>query len=104
MSYMYDVRAVGIYDKRWVLEFTGKVHSSLQWFYCNFSQQGEGFIRVTAEPELLLENRNSKDTEMSDALTALVIEDLKQTAGFTSLEYTAINRRIQMLPERVGHP
>ena len=64
--------------------------------------QGEGFNKVTADAKTLIDNRNSKDSSMSDDLTYLIAEELKQSARLTSQEYSAINRRIHVLPERVG--
>ena len=39
---------------------------------------------------------------MSNELTHLVSEELKQEAKLSSKEYVAINRRIQSIPERVS--
>ena len=64
--------------------------------------QGEGFNKVTADLQTLLTNRRSKDSSMSDELTHLVSEELKQEAKLSSKEYVAINRRIQSIPERVS--
>ena len=49
-----------------------------------------------------MEVRKKYEPSMTVDMTNLATEELKQTAKLTAQEYSAINRRIQQLPERVS--